>query len=233
MYNPLDPINIGENIALAFIRQLPRPFNELREIQGAGGGIYGIYYAGTSPLYARYRQFNMENGAPQARLPIYVGSSFAVGTQRGMQDLGDPEGGARALWGRLDRHRRKIEGIGDPRVPEPLRIGDFMFRCLPLHDTHVGSGEAALISFFRPPWNGLGFGSNPPGIGRPGFRAPNAFKVAHSLSGANADPGAVQAALVEIQQRVEDQVRHVLQPPDPRIEPFMRLIRADLGIFGE
>lgn len=71
----------------------------------------------------------------------------------------------RTLRVRLGEHRRKIEGRRN------ISLSDMKCRYLTLDsEWWVFAAEFALITHYAPQWNASGFGSKPPGVGRPGTK---------------------------------------------------------------
>jgi hypothetical protein len=69
----------------------------------------------------------------------------------------------RTLRGRLSEHVGKIDGR------ENITLADMQCRYLTFaSEWWVFAAEFALISNYSPEWNGSGYGSKTPGIGRPG-----------------------------------------------------------------
>ncbi len=68
-----------------------------------------------------------------------------------------------SLKARLNEHVKKIAGRCN------ISLSDMECRFMPLSSEWIAwAAEAALIKHHTPPWNGMGFGSKSPGIGRPG-----------------------------------------------------------------
>jgi hypothetical protein len=73
----------------------------------------------------------------------------------------------RTLRARLNEHVTKIEEMLSDR--ENLSLEDMQFKYLTIDsDWFVWAAEFALINYYRPDWNGSGYGSKVPGGGRPG-----------------------------------------------------------------
>jgi Eco29kI restriction endonuclease len=69
----------------------------------------------------------------------------------------------RTLRARLDEHVGKLAGRKN------IALADITCRYLIFpSEWWVFAAELALISHYKPEWNGMGFGSKVPGIGRPG-----------------------------------------------------------------
>lgn len=235
LFNPLDPLNIGGTIAVELVHGDALPLDAHKPNAFEGGGVYALYYHGPCPLYLLYRWGNLHRwGEPRAVFPIYVGSSFAVGTKTGLQGVRGRVGSKYALAKRIDDHRKNILSA-NKKTRYPLSVSDFSYRYVPLHDTHVGLAEAILITFFRPAWNGTGFGNHIPGKGRRGKQKPNIYAFCHKL----ARPRKVSPAELDdrksyrqrIKLPIKDQIWEMSRPDTTAaIEKFMQLIRLKLGL---
>jgi hypothetical protein len=230
VYNPLAEVNLGGNITLAMVTTCEWELSEHRSHGIEGGGVYALYYLGPASPYGAYRAVNLgPAGERRAVAPIYVGSSFAVGIKSGLQGMRGNAGNRSALADRIATHARTISRSAGSAVP--LDTADFLYRALPLQQSHIGLAEAALITFFRPVWNGSGFGNHQPGKGRPGHDEPSGFTPLHGVTaGASGNP-AVQQMVAQYQLRVAEQVAALrASDPNPDIERFMSLVRLKLGI---
>lgn len=68
-----------------------------------------------------------------------------------------------SLRSRLAQNRRKL------LITPAKKASKFRCRYLVVPNEHeVALAEKILIAHYKPPWNGLGFGSHTPGAGRPG-----------------------------------------------------------------
>jgi hypothetical protein len=155
IYNPLDKINLGANVADAMLRRQVYPMNSLPQFNGAG--IYAIYYTGDFEAYTKLAEMNRNGGYA---LPIYVGKAVHPGARKGNFRT-DSEPG-KALYNRLGDHAQSIEAASN------LRLSDFACRFLVVDDIWIPLGESLLIAKFSPVWNKLldGFGNHNPGRGR-------------------------------------------------------------------
>ena len=153
-YNPLDKLHLGESVAKAL---LTRPIDELPPAPFPGAGIYGLYYVGKFPAYARVAEKNLKN---QWAAPIYVGKAVPPGARKGGYGLGEVPG--EVLYRRLREHAESIQQTDN------LSLDDFRCRFLVVDDIWIPLGESLLISTFSPLWNRIldGFGNHDPGAGR-------------------------------------------------------------------
>jgi Eco29kI restriction endonuclease len=86
------------------------------------------------------------------RKPVYIGKASKEHTKS-----------KRTLRGRLNEHTAKISGR------QNITLQDMKCRYLTFaSEWWVFAAEFALITHYQPEWNGQGFGSKVPGIGRPG-----------------------------------------------------------------
>lgn len=122
-----------------------------------GCGVYGIYYTGGYPLYAKIGMYN----AHTLRLPIYIGKAVPSGWRTGREQWSEEP----KLYQRLQEHARSIQQTSN------LRLADFHCRFVILKDMEVDllvPLEAELIRRYQPLWNTYvdGFGNHDPGAGR-------------------------------------------------------------------
>ena len=152
-YNPLDKMNLGENVAERLLQGEVHPLPPAPFI---GAGVYAIYYHGDFPLYRRLAEQNAEGCV----VPIYVGKAVPPGGRRGGNDLSASPG--KALHKRLTDHHDSI------CEAENLNIDDFSCRFLVVDDIWIPLAESLLIQRFRPVWNSVldGFGNHTQGSGR-------------------------------------------------------------------
>ncbi len=125
-----------------------------------GTGVYALYYTGTNPLYAKYRDINRLS----YRTAIYVGKAVPKGWRQA-RSTDNPLNQSRELCNRLREHSRSIMTTSD------LSIKDFMCRFVIFEDADsdmIGTIEAALIRLHTPLWNTTvdGFDNHDPGSGR-------------------------------------------------------------------
>jgi hypothetical protein len=150
-FNPLDVSNIGVTLAIELLQRPEAPLRPIKEFPGAG--VYAIYYRGTFKPYASMAKANRE----RLTLPIYIGSAVRSGAKTGFKST--PEHLPR-LYKRLVHHAESIDAAGS------LKIRDFYCRYLVLDDAFILLAESVLIGYFRPLWNGMGFGSKVVGANR-------------------------------------------------------------------
>ncbi|MBR5346754.1 MAG: Eco29kI family restriction endonuclease [Deltaproteobacteria bacterium] len=154
-YNPLDKMNLGNNVADAMLETQVYPLGALEPFIGAG--IYAIYYTGD---FAPYVVLSTANEHNRFSMPIYVGKAVPPGARKGNFGLcSEP---SQALYKRLKEHSESVN------LAKNLKIEDFYCRFLVVEDIWIPLGEALLIAKFSPIWNKLidGFGNHDPGNGR-------------------------------------------------------------------
>lgn len=191
IYNPLDKNHLAESIVREFFK---RPLHPLPPEQSfTGAGIYALYYKGPFPLYrdisASLKSYltTAKELRKQEPIPIYIGKSDPPGSRKGAieEESGeDAEAEAEAvlstrpkhrkLLGRLRQHSKSISKA------QNLKLSDFQCRYMLVDEIWVPLGEARLVEWFKPIWNGLidGFGSNPEGGGR-GTTARSVWDILH------------------------------------------------------
>jgi hypothetical protein len=143
------------NEAISFFENMP--LYALPPVSFNGAGVYGLYYIGDHPLYAKLASINQP---PTARA-IYIGKAVAPGWRTGRSI----SAGKAELWRRLNEHGRSIQQSID------LQLADFRCRFIILNGNEgdlVVPIEAALIRKYQPLWNTVvdGFGNHDPGRGR-------------------------------------------------------------------
>ncbi len=153
-FNPLDKVNLGQNVAYALNQCAPVILEKLPRFKGAG--IYALYYLGRFEPYVTFSDLNRANPC----VPIYVGKAIPEGGRKGLEDKKSEV--SNSLCGRLRQHASSIAATRD------LGAADFVCRYLVIEDTWIGLCESLLIQRERPLWNVMlaGFGRNVGGINR-------------------------------------------------------------------
>jgi hypothetical protein len=166
-FNPLDRIHLGESIRDALLKQSVHQMPPGERFEGAG--IYAIYYTGEFPAYGL---ISAKNGGGRFELPIYVGEAVPEGSRKG--GLVTSTKPTYKLHARLREHARSIEQATN------LKIVDFHFRYIVVHDIWIPLGETLMIDTFAPVWNKIidGFGIHTPGGNRP--QTTSAWDTLHS-----------------------------------------------------
>ncbi|NRD90045.1 hypothetical protein C8024_12095 [Sphingopyxis sp. BSNA05] len=123
----------------------------------AGAGVYALYYSGSHPAYQGLTRLS---GAGKS-FPVYVGKAAGQSAKQGFNPA---TSSARKLYDRINQHADSIDAVSC------LDKSDFSCRYLVLNDAYIALAESVLISVFRPPWNGMSFGSKVVGKNRMGGR---------------------------------------------------------------
>lgn len=152
-YEPFDPLaveNVGVTLAVELLEQPLHAFPPEKRFPGAG--VYALYYKGPHPAYRLL--LKLDKG--RMKYPVYIGKAQRENVKQGF----NPRPTDRAqLFNRIRAHARSVEQT------ENLDVSDLRCRFLILKDAYIGLAESVMIMAFRPPWNGMGLGSNP--VGRP------------------------------------------------------------------
>jgi len=143
IFDPSDPLVIGELIALTLLAQPRQGLLDLFRFYGSG--IYAVYYRGDFDAYSPIRSTDH---------PIYVGKADPkVYEARTAEEQGEK------LFVRLQEHLKSV------RAAENLDESDFECRYLVVKSAWQGTSESILIHKFRPIWNNetkicFGFGKH-------------------------------------------------------------------------
>lgn len=150
-FDPLAVENVGVTLAVELLEQ---PLSRMPpETPFTGAGIYALYYAGGHRAYATLR--DLDDG--RFKYPVYIGKAAGESAKQGFSPNGS---GEKKLYGRITEHARSIEAV------ENLEVSDFRCRYLVLNDAYISLAESVMIRMFRPPWNGMSFGSKVVGKNR-------------------------------------------------------------------
>lgn len=153
-YVPFDPLaveNVGVTLAVELLEQ---PLQRMPpEEPFPGAGVYALYYNGKTDYYRRLVELDNE----RFKYPIYIGKAAGESAKQGFNPHG---GGKRKLYDRIDQHAKSIKAV------ENLELVDFRCRFLVLNDAYISLAESVMIRVFRPPWNGMSFGSKVVGKNR-------------------------------------------------------------------
>lgn len=127
--------------ALTFFEKMP--VSEIPPIDTFNGcGVYGMYYTGKYPLYAKIGMLN----AHSLKLPIYIGKAVPSGWRTGRERWSEEP----KLYQRLREHAHSIQQTSN------LSLADFRCRFVILKDVEVDlivPLEAELIRRHQPLWN--------------------------------------------------------------------------------
>lgn len=152
-FDPLAVENVGVTLAVELLEQ---PLSKMPpEMPFGGAGVYALYYRGDHEAYSTLRQLDGD----RFKYPIYIGKAAGESAKQGFSPNGS---GERKLFGRIVEHARSIAAV------ENLKLDDFQCRYLVLNDAYIALAESVMIRLFRPPWNGMSFGSKVVGKNRMG-----------------------------------------------------------------
>jgi hypothetical protein len=152
-FDPLAVENVGVTLAVELLEQ---PLSKMPpEAPFSGAGVYALYYSGSHEAYSVLSK--LDEG--RFKYPIYIGKAAGESAKQGFSPNGN---GERKLYGRIVEHSRSIEAV------ENLELDDFRCRYLVLNDAYITLAESVMIRLFRPPWNGMSFGSKVVGKFREG-----------------------------------------------------------------
>ena len=147
-FDPLAVENVGVTLAVELLQQPTFPFPPPERFTGPG--VYALYYSGAHPAYAPLVQLD----AGRSVYPVYVGRAARAQANQGFSPRPSTE---TELYTRLRSHYRSV------RQTATLDLEHFCVRYLVLKPAYINLAESVLIMAFRPPWNGMGLGSNPTG----------------------------------------------------------------------
>jgi Eco29kI restriction endonuclease len=144
-FDPLAVENVGVTLAVELLQQPTVDFPPSVPFKGAG--VYALYYTGDNPAYAPL--VALDNG--QCRYPVYVGRAQRENLNQGFNPRPSTKG---ELFKRIKKH---FDSVRQTQSVDPAH---FKVRYLVLKPAYISLAEAVLIMAFRPPWNGMGLGSN-------------------------------------------------------------------------
>jgi len=210
---PFDPLaveSIGVTLALELLEQplhLVPPADRF-----AGAGVYALYYGGDLPAYFALRELDAEEGG--WRLPVYVGKAVRENSKQGFRVAQTTK---TKLYDRIRDHARSINATSN------LSSGDFRCRFLVLNDAYISLAESVLITTLRPPWNGMGLGSNITG----GFRIGGQGSLWDSLHpGRKGRPEGTAESAAKAAEQIARSLAQLANPPeDPMTARMIEKIR--------
>lgn len=144
---PFDPLaveNVGVTLAVELLEQPLQPTPP--DVQFTGAGIYALYYSGSHTAYKKLVGLD----AGRFKYPVYIGKASSESTKQGFNSK---SGSKKKLFERINQHADSIKAVTN------LQICDFRCRYLILNDAYISLAESVMIRVFRPPWNGMSFGS--------------------------------------------------------------------------
>ncbi|MGH6649798.1 MAG: Eco29kI family restriction endonuclease [Sphingopyxis sp.] len=144
-FDPLAVENVGVTLAVQLLEQPLAPFPPPERFNGPG--VYALYYTGEHPAYAPLVALD----AGRCTYPVYVGRAARENKSQGFSPR--PSTG-QELYKRIKKHYDSVSQASD------INVDDFKVRYLVLKPAYINLAESVLIMAFRPPWNGMGLGSN-------------------------------------------------------------------------
>ncbi|MCF3627694.1 Eco29kI family restriction endonuclease [Thalassospiraceae bacterium LMO-SO8] len=205
-HEPFDPLaveNIGVTLAVELLEQ-PVAAVPPEEVF-RGPGIYTLYYTGNHEAYQSLQALD----AGRFIFPVYVGRALRRNARQGFSPTPST---ASELRSRIGTHARSIEQAAN------LEVTDFKCRYLVLQDAYIALAESILIMAFRPPWNGMGIGSNAVG-------GPRMAGLASLWDSLHPGRGGRPAGLEDRAREAFDKIRETAaQLIDPPLDPVSRRI---------
>lgn len=147
-FDPLAVENVGVTLAVELLQQPPVEFPPKTKFHGPG--VYALYYQGQHEAYAPLVKLD----AGSYNYPVYVGKAARQNTKQGFNPR---PSGKSELFDRIKKHYSSVTQASN------LSSEDFKVRYLVLKPAYIDLAESVLIMAFRPPWNGMGLGSNETG----------------------------------------------------------------------
>ena len=151
VFDPLAVENVGVTLAVELLEQPLQPMPPVSEFPGAG--IYALYYSGEHEAYSSFIKLDKR----KSKYPIYIGKAAGQSSKQGFRSQ---SGGQKKLYDRICQHAASIAEVSN------LDIKHFRCRFLVLNDAYISLAESVMIRVFRPPWNGMSFGSKVVGKNR-------------------------------------------------------------------
>lgn len=196
-FDPLAVENVGVTLAVELLERPLLPMPPSTKFRGAG--VYALYYSGQHDAYRGLVALDDR----RFKYPIYIGKASGESAKQGFNPSGNKE---RKLYDRICEHARSINAA------ENMDLADFHCRALVLNDAYIALAESVMIRVFRPPWNGMSFGSRVVGknrmAGRPGMW--DALHPGREGRPAGSEKALEAAAL--IQKRVEELAEEIADP---------------------
>lgn len=153
-YYPFDPLaveNVGVTLAVELLEQ---ELHTMPPSEGfPGAGVYALYYSGNHSAYAALAALDQK----RSKYPVYIGKAAGESSKQGFNSHSSTK---KKLYDRIRQHADSIDAVSN------LDLSDFRCRFLILNDAYIALAESVLIRVFRPPWNGMSFGSKVVGKNR-------------------------------------------------------------------
>ncbi|WCM28369.1 Eco29kI family restriction endonuclease [Sphingomonas sp. QA11] len=144
-FDPLAVENVGVTLAVQLLEQPTTDFPP--PVRFNGPGVYALYYTGTNPAYAPLVE--LDDG--RCTYPVYVGRAARENKSQGFSPRASK---GEELYKRIKKHYDSVIQTSN------INAADFKVRYLVLKPAYINLAESVLIMAFRPPWNGMGLGSN-------------------------------------------------------------------------
>jgi len=136
------------------------------------------------------------------------------------QGFNSKPSGQTRIHTRLRDHANSIAQAND------LDLADFRCRYLVLNDAYITLAESVMITTFRPPWNGMGFGAKVVGKNRSGGRA-SLWDSLHTGRGGR--PAGTEERALKAQDKIAASISQLLEPSeDERTQRMIEKIRRFL-----
>lgn len=209
VFDPLAVENIGVILAVELIQQPLRVIPAAGEFEGAG--VYALYYQGQHPAYREL----LELEGAEGRHPLYIGKAIRRNAKQGFNPRPTTD---KAIFKRLTNHAESI-------AETDLKVEDFRCRYLVINDAYIGLAESVLITLFRPPWNGMGFGNKVVGKFREEGKASLWDSLHPGRGGRPAGTERQEDALKKIRKSVAQLKK---QPTDPQMRWMLERIKRFL-----
>jgi hypothetical protein len=126
------------------------------------------------------------------------------------------------LYERLCKHVKSINAVETAGIDTSLKLEDFRCRFLILNDAYINLAESVLIAVFRPPWNGMGLGSNE--VGGPRMEGMGSlWDALHP--GRKGRPEGSDESQDRAKSQIQETITRLSSPhPDERVEKMLKKI---------
>lgn len=198
-FDPLAVENVGVTLAVELLEQHVASFPP--EELFYGPGVYALYYTGDLEAYKPL----VELDGGKCNYPVYVGKAARENAKQGFNPRISKK---RELRNRIAKHFKSVTAADN------LATDDFRVRYLVLKPAYIELAESVLIRVFRPPWNGMGLGSNETGGPRMAGKG-SMWDALHP--GRKGRPAGSEETAAAARQLIEDRVRELHTPSDDPI----------------
>lgn len=211
-FDPLAVENVGVTLAVELLQQPAVEFPPSVRFKGAG--VYALYYNGDNPAYAPL--VALDRG--RCIYPAYVGRAQRENLNQGFNPRPSTKG---ELFKRIKKHFDSV------KQTRSVNTADFKVRYLVLKPAYISLAESVLIMAFRPPWNGMGLGSNVTG----GIRMAGKGSLWDSLHpGRKGRPAGSEETARAAADLIE---RRVAELHEPSSDPIIRRMYERIMQFAE